>query len=1218
MQITRLINIADQSVRKIKALHAHVLWALVLITAPYAAEAACLDNGDTTFSCTGAGNITDGSATAVNLNTTGGAINFSNITTDAVYGPNFGLQSTISNTAGTVGAASLFNITGNNAVTINNVGGMILMQRTVDFNPAGWSNDANGLLYNNYDGNGPVLAGFAAAITAGLNTPSLTVNTLRINNGVYYDFIPEVGIPSPLNAYDTNFTLGNFTASVFTNAPQFIINSGGYGNIVSYGPGTTTLNFGDAQGNPGGMFGDLYIVDRNPLLTIAQSQDPTLVLAYSAAEVGARNSVINVVGPQSNIAGTGIFLGSGAHLINNQGGDISAPIFVDQRDADVVDVTGGVATVVTSVHGSRTFTLNNTAIADTLGNIVRYGTLGDITLNDVAGAVNTINFNTDAGNFLGNFSANGLGSNTVNLNCLNLGTQGCGISGSTTGFTTYNITGSIVTLNNDISVTDDINVNARRVLFIPSPTATLTANNVVVGSNTQFGVNFDNTGSNNALGNIVGNLTNQGTLSLGDATLNVSGNTNMQSGSKLVLTLTSPTTTGLLNTAGTTTFASDAVILPTPIKIVNLGTVQELRIANGTQYTIATNVAGLPTIQSGSGFLEWLSSTSTGDLVITAHTGATAFLEDKVTMAARNATKAFFDYTGNEPGVASLQAELLKQQGINAIHAAERLRPETNDGSLRAVLNSTDKVFNLLDSRLLSNRSNINKQADNMEPVVTAAAATNTLSDGNSRNAPDASKGIWVQGFGDRGQQQGLNGFDGYNISAAGMAAGADRKLDNDTRVGFAAAYTRSNISNTGNTVNNRIDTNSFLGALYGSKEYDDFYVNAALGVGINKYKSYRRLSTLTSEGDHDSWQFSGRVDAGWPIVLNDRLTVVPTVALDYTHLKESGYKENSKSSVIDTQLINGFYTQTYVNGVPVYVTRDSATNLEIQDRSFDSIRSGLGGKAIYSLQEPTWGAELELHGLYRHEFGDLAQDSVARFTFGSASFNSPGQKPDRESMLLGGSLRMTSNDDNDQITLFTTYDAEMREKYLAQTMSLALRYDFDQASRYKEGAKARLASVQSKKESLQSPLTPSAKVTEQDIAAMQQAMQANLAISTDPAEAAKQQAIDTVIKTWATALSNKNIDVYFNSYAADFVTPDGSTRQQWERKRKAELNKEANPAFKIAYLRIKADGDHALAMFTTMPAGDSHQAELEKVIDLENRNGRWLIVREDSLALAE
>ncbi|MEQ1766496.1 MAG: autotransporter domain-containing protein, partial [Methylotenera sp.] len=849
--------------------------------------------------------------------------------------------------------------------------------------------------------------------------------------------------------------------------------------------------------------------------------------------------------------------GTGAHEIINTG--FITGITVDQSDTDPL-----------LAAGARTFTLTNTS-----------GSVSSINLNDVAGAVNTINYTYTSGGGTPTISANGLGTNIMNMDCQ----AACGL-GSISGLSSLNIIGNSTNLGL-LSVVGDVTLNTSGVAL----SGDVTAANLNTGTGTlTVGLNSY---SNSNLISISGNLSAAGNINLGKTTLSVGGDT-LWSGSQISTLIgkydLNQVVYGKLDTLGTATFSNSVTIVPS----VETNT----QVFDGQKFVIATHVNALSpaTVQQTdtSGWITWSVSETNGELILVADLSVPALIRPLLTTAAYNALDAAFSPVGN--GLqGALQAELLALHGQDLVSAAERLRPETNDGALRLVLSNTDRVFGMLDNRLLN--SYLAKAKNDAKD--TSAITDNTLTNG---------KGIWVQGFGDRGSQEGFDQADGYSVSAAGIAMGADRELDvynGNASLGLAFSYARGNITNSSNTTNNRIDTNSYLATVYGSRNWEDFYLNAAVGVGRNTYDTHRHLTTHTATGQHDSWQFSSRLAAGWPLMYNDNVTFVPMAGLDYSHIKESGYSENGK------ELLPVYDPITLSPILNSYAEQSSPINLAIESRSFDSIRSGLGGKAIYSWQQLDWGAELELHGLYRHEFGNLAQDSVARFAAGGKSFTSPGLNPVRDDFMLGGSLRLTGEDENDQITFLTSYDATIREKYFGQTMSLNLRYDFDQAPNYRKEAKAKLATVATKTNAEQK-----VNATEQDIAEIQKAMQAELVVSaTNPVDAEKQKAIDSTLKTWATALSNKNLEAYFNSYAADFETPDGSTRQQWERKRKFELSNEDNPAIKISHLTIEPNGDQALAIFTQSVGADAKQISVRKIVDLANRNGRWLIVREDSMA---
>lgn len=1207
-------------------LYFHVMLALTAMVSINNAYADCLSNGDGTQTCSGVSSNTD---TLFNgpliLNNTGGATTTINNTTTqsnliAVPGvfdadgnylinPEFG--AIIRSTTRTVGESSTISANGDSPVVINNIGGTIdiitndatLGPRT--FDPAAWTyNETTRELFNN-----GVKVGYASAISAGGNTPSLTINNTFVDNRILNPITGFTGLAASIAGS------GEFTAGVYTDTRTLTVNNTNnistimsfagasytaptvqdgttYATNVSAGLTIINVNNPPLGSNAGGGFGEVYVIDRNPLLTQAQanalSGGANLAVSYSTTDVGPRNSVINV-GEGSNIYN--LYLGSGAHVLNvgnSEGGHGISNLIVDQTDSEVVDVVSGVASTLYRVHGDRTFTYNS---------INQFGP-GNITINDVEGAVNTLNVSGIATNLFDNISANGLGNNTLNLTCSanSGGSCGYGWENTVTGMTTINLMGASSVLAGLYSAQDNNivsgSINLINTTLSLTDVAVLEATNVVVGNNSLLKAPGVAELKNQTMGIINGNLVNNGNVYIGDATLSVSGDSSMNAGSHLDVGI-GPSKNGLLNTAGSANFASDA--------IVDMNVKTSVLVRDGQSFTIANNISGLPTIANNNSLLQWSLSDVAGNLIATADVRIADSLKSVVSPAAQNAAKAFYSYQGSEINAVNLLANLQRMSGEEIAPLVERLRPEINDGAIRMVLGNTDHVFGIIDSQLLDTYLASSKlQASNTQ--------------GASGENLKPSKGFWVQGFGDRGTQETMQRADGYGVSVAGMAMGMDKVLDEDTHLGFALSYARGNLTNSGNTVNNRIDTNSYLATVYGSHSLTDWYINGAVGIGRNTYDTRRELLGYSATGSHDSWQFSSRLGAGLPVLLDENFSFIPMASLDYSHIRESAYRENKQERV---QLLD--YSQTapfpvYVNGVPQYAEVGSPINLAVASRSFDSIRTSLGAKAIYSLQQKDWGAELELHGMYRHEFGDIAQDSKASFVVGSNSLNSPGVKPIRDDFIIGGSVRLTGDDENDQLTLLTSYDANIREKYFGQTMTLNLRYDFDQAPRYLKAAKEKLAKLKAQK-------APDQQITatEQDIAAIQKAMQAELVINaTNPADAAKQKAIDATLNTWAAALSNKNLDVYFNTYAANFETPDGTTRQQWERKRKSEISKEPNPAIKISYLRIKPKDDHAVAIFTQTFAAGSQQETMQKFVDLENKNGRWLIVREDSVAMTD
>jgi outer membrane autotransporter protein len=1166
-------------------------------------SAACVDNGDGTQTCTGTSTNTDQLVQGqLTVDSSGGAATLENIGTDPSLQLDTNvLGSTIMHTTSDNGAVATISATGSNGVTITNTGASIVLDGSGRaYDTSAWTADSNGLLYNN-----GTSAAYAAAIRADRLLPALTINNARVNNGVFYPDTDDYGIPARITAS------GSYTAAILANNASLTVNNTSLilGNIVTYGgatmlapsvldgtqyatvlqAGKTILNLNDGFG---AVVGDVMVVDRNPLLTQAQSDNSSLVLAYSAADVGPRDSQINM---NDTLIYGNVYLGSGRHELNLNNSGVNGTIYVDQRDAQVVDVSGGVANPLYNVHGDRNFTLDS--VTTVSGN-----NIDSVVINDVAGATNTVNFTGYLSYLRTTVSANGLGNNTYNFNCYEainftlpntiITNPSCAIAGSVSGFSEANLTGGFTAIYTTLNVSGDINLYGRTQL---SEFGTLTAANVVVKPTAILEASNVTVGLNNMMGSIVGNLVNYGTINLGDATLNISGNASMMAGSYFLMAI-GPSQTGLLNVSGTTTFDSASVIAPRLTRFSRA-------VRDGDTFVVATNASGLPQVDNTNGFLQWDVSLNGNDLLLTADVGVPAAMRAKVSEAAIRAVDSLFQYKGSAQSPTELQKQLLTLQDENAAAAAERLRPEIHDGALRTIMSNSDKVFGMLNTRLVDSYLSKNQGMASRE---------------NQEILPG--KGLWVQGFGDRGIQDTQQGIDGYNVSSAGMAFGLDRELEGDDslRIGAAVGYARSNITNSGYTVNNRNDINSFMAAAYAAKTWDGAYLNTMAGVGLHTEQTRRQLMGHTATGRHDAWQYSARMEAGWPMLWRDDVTLIPMASLAYSHIRESAYEENGKYSrmIVDTSRPDIIQPiPVYVNGMPQYALDSSPINLAVDARKFDSLRGGLGGKAIYSLQQKDWAAEIELRALYQHEFGDLAQDVTSRFLFSDTRFVSPGLKPDRNMYALGATVRLTGDDERDQLTLLTSYDADIRDAYFGQTMSLALRYDFDQGPRYQRRAEFAL-----QRQKMRDPALVKVQATDRDIASLNKAMQPNdsMAEALTPQEKARRNAIEATLQAWMSAQANRNLETYFSTYAADFTVSEGLTRQQWERQRRTELARDGVVQVRMADLSIEPNGDRMLALFTQTRQENGHDEAMQKIVDLEQRGGRWLIVREDSIPLTE
>ena len=652
---------------------------------------------------------------------------------------------------------------------------------------------------------------------------------------------------------------------------------------------------------------------------------------------------------QGSIMGD-IYLGSGTHKIENEG-TITGKIDVNQN---------GIGAPV----GAREFTLENE------GKLT-----GNITIHDVAGAVNTI---TLVGNgFTGSITATtGDGDNTLNL--LGGGTLGNDVS----NFTTLNLGAA----NGGGSIDDDEGgllewTLAAGKTFEFSDTANINSGLLYVSGNLIANTIVNEDGILSGDGTITGNLANNGTVAVDmGKTLSVTGNAVFNDDSAFAVGVSS-TGSGKLAVTGTADFDDDAVVKPIVVNSV---------IKNGNSFTLLTSsgLTGTPQVQS-SALVKWDVTADPNNLILTANVqnaGASG-----VTGASNSSLTSLLSFDsalGAQFQNLETDAEVRK--------AAEQLRPEVNGASLQAVQSLTDRVYGLVGAHL-------------GETHLAKASGNSGVASGDAAN----DSGVWFQGFGGRGDQGRRNGVDGYDINAYGFAAGADTLVsDSNVRVGAALSYGQSNVEDKGARTGNRTDINSYQGLAYASWLFDQWYLNAALGLGQHKFDDKKLVLGNKITGSHDAWQYSVRVDAGYPIQFGSA-RLIPVASMTYNHLNQDSYTENGSGA-----------------------QKISADNT-------DSLRSGLGLKALFPLYEGGVNASLELRTIWNHELADRSQDMTARFVGGGSAYTVKGLDLPRDSANLGASLRVSSVGQSLQQSLLLSYDAEVKNQFTSHTARLQARFDF-------------------------------------------------------------------------------------------------------------------------------------------------------------------------------
>lgn len=415
------------------------------------------------------------------------------------------------------------------------------------------------------------------------------------------------------------------------------------------------------------------------------------------------------------------------------------------------------------------------------------------------------------------------------------------------------------------------------------------------------------------------------------------------------------------------------------------------RVANGVKTDLAAlNAAtGLPSM-AGNGLLSWTPSyNNTGALIIESEVNANNVAGISTQGAsALNALMSANSVLGSQVQNLSDEAAVLK--------ASEQIRPEINGATIQSSLGVTERVFGLVDSRL----------GDTHLAAITGKTGIATGEQANG-------VGIWFEGIGMKGNQDRRENVDGYNTNAYGFALGVDKALDNDIRAGAALSYTNSAIKADGVNVGNNTDIDTYQATVYGSKLMGSWYLNGTLGFGLHQYEGKRLVLNNAVSGSHDGWQYSAKVDAGYPLQVGTA-TLTPVGSLAYSHLSQDGYTESGLGA------------------------------LNVANSDVDSFKSGLGAKAIIPLSN-AHGFKTALLGraIWSHEFGDVQQDTTASFVGGTTSFTTNGVSVARDGLNLGASLSLSSTNKGLVQNLSISYDADVRDQYLSHTARLQARFDF-------------------------------------------------------------------------------------------------------------------------------------------------------------------------------
>jgi tetratricopeptide (TPR) repeat protein len=101
-------------------------------------------------------------------------------------------------------------------------------------------------------------------------------------------------------------------------------------------------------------------------------------------------------------------------------------------------------------------------------------------------------------------------------------------------------------------------------------------------------------------------------------------------------------------------------------------------------------------------------------------------------------------------------------------------------------------------------------------------------------------------------------------------------------------------------------------------------------------------------------------------------------------------------------------------------------------------------------------------------------------------------------------------------------------------------------------------------------------------------------------------------VQDWAAAWSSRNTRNYLSYYAADFKTPGGAKRTDWEAERQTRISKQKSIHVVISNATVKfTDNDHAVVEFRQSYSASHFKTTGNKTFFMEKNGTKWLIQEE-------
>jgi uncharacterized protein YhjY with autotransporter beta-barrel domain len=267
--------------------------------------------------------------------------------------------------------------------------------------------------------------------------------------------------------------------------------------------------------------------------------------------------------------------------------------------------------------------------------------------------------------------------------------------------------------------------------------------------------------------------------------------------------------------------------------------------------------------------------------------------------------------------------------------------------------------------------------AANEQPASVAATATDATGSQTPvpKVAPPSGWGIFAMGNAQVIDIGDTHEAAGGDIKTAGITLGADAQVCHNLLMGVAFDYVNSDI---GINHGGDAEVQGGKGSVFATWFDGNFYLDGAVGGGVNSYDTKRLALGGWATGSTDGYELNGMLGGGYDAHMG-AFTLSPGASLYYTMLTIDGFTE-----------------------------KGSIAPLKIETIDSSSLRSRLGATLAYTTKLGSVQVKPELGAYWQHEFLDVNHTLDARLASGAGStFSVEDAETGRDSLPLALGLNV-------------------------------------------------------------------------------------------------------------------------------------------------------------------------------------------------------------------